>query len=87
MDAKVEITNDLGVHLRAAGVLVKVASRFKCEVWLEHEGTRANAKSIMSVLTLGAAKGSELNVSTDGDDESLALEAVVGIIQEGFYEK
>lgn len=80
----VKIANDLGIHLRAAGVLVQLAGRFRCEVWLEKSGTRANGKSIMSVLALAASKGSELKVTTQGDDADDALAAICGLIERGF---
>ncbi len=80
----VRIANDLGIHLRAAGLLVQVAARFKSDVWLERNQMRANGKSIMSVLALAASKGSELMVTAEGEDADLALEAVCGLIERGF---
>jgi phosphocarrier protein HPr len=80
----VRIVNDLGIHLRAAGLLVQVAGRFRSEVWLERNQMRANGKSIMSVLALAASKGVELKVTADGDDAEDALGAVCGLIERGF---
>jgi phosphocarrier protein HPr len=81
----VEITNALGLHLRAAGVLVQVASAFQSHITLSHAGTEANAKSIMGVLALGASKGAVLTVTATGKDAEEALEAVCRIITEGFH--
>ncbi|MEE8409209.1 MAG: HPr family phosphocarrier protein [Myxococcota bacterium] len=81
---KVRIANDLGIHLRAAGALVQVAGRFSCEIWLERSGTRANGKSIMSVLSLAASRGVELVVVAVGDDADDAVSAVVDLIEHGF---
>lgn len=80
----VTIVNDLGVHLRAAGTLVREASKFKSEIWLEREGTRANGKSIMSVLSLAAAKGVQLEVIAEGEDAEEAVAALVHLISMGF---
>jgi len=80
----VRITNDLGVHLRAAGALVQVASKFGAEIWIEHGPHRANAKSIMSVLTLAASRGVEVVITADGDDAESALGALVHLIENGF---
>ena len=80
----VEITNDLGIHLRAAGVLVQAAGAFESEVWLLRENQRANAKSIMSVLSLAAAKGTKVEVLAEGADAAAAVDAVVRVIESGF---
>jgi phosphocarrier protein len=80
----VRIANDLGIHLRAAGALVQVAGRFRSELWLERSGTRANGKSIMSVLSLAAGRGVELEVIADGEDAEDAVAAVVDLIERGF---
>jgi phosphotransferase system HPr (HPr) family protein len=82
----VRISNDLGIHLRAAGVLVQVAGRFTAEVWVERHRTPANGKSIMSVLSLAAGRGSELEVSAEGDDAHDAVNAIVDLIENEFEE-
>lgn len=81
---KVLVINDLGMHLRAAGALVQVASQFKAEVLLEHKGNKANGKSIMSVLSLAASKGCEVLVTAEGDDAEQAVDAVASLIERGF---
>jgi phosphocarrier protein len=78
------INNSLGVHLRAAGAIVQVANRFVAEVWIEYRGHRANAKSIMSVLTLAAAKGAEVSIHADGEDAAAAVDALVALIADDF---
>lgn len=80
----VEIASDLGVHLRAAGALVRVAGQYEADIWIEHQGTRANAKSIMSVLSLAAAKGAELNVFAEGADAEQAVNAICELIANEF---
>lgn len=83
-EKKVRIQNDLGLHLRAAGALVQVASRFKSEIRIRRGATEANAKSIMSVLSLAAGKGVELTLIAEGDDANDAIVALEKLIDEGF---
>lgn len=80
----VTIVNDLGVHLRAAGVLVQAAGRFSADIWLVRGHQRVNAKSIMSVLSLAAAKGTKLEVEASGVDAEQAVEAIVRLIENRF---
>jgi phosphocarrier protein len=63
---------------------VQVAGRFASEVWIERRGTRANGKSIMSVLSLAAGKGSELTITAEGADAEEAAVAVVDLIENDF---
>lgn len=83
----VRVSNDLGLHLRAAGVLVQMAGGFACEITLERDGAggqRANAKSIMSVLALAAGRGTALIVEAEGSDAERAVEALCALIDRGF---
>lgn len=81
---RVTIVNNLGIHLRAAGVLAQAASQFTSQIWLDRDGTRANAKSIMSVLSLAASQGVELEVGAEGHDAQTAVDTLCGIIEGGF---
>ena len=81
------IVNTLGLHARAAAQLVQTANRYRAEVHVEKDGTEVNGKSIMGVLTLAAAKGSEIVVSCEGDDAGEAMEALAAMIENGFGEK
>lgn len=83
-DRKVCIVNDLGLHLRAAGALVQLASRFDSDIVLRRGSTEANAKSIMSVLSLAAGKGVELQLSAQGDDAEVAVQSLSQLIEAGF---
>ena len=85
-EATFEIINALGLHARAAAQLVKVANRFKCETFIEHEGQKANAKSIMGVLMLAAAKGMEVTVTCKGDDAQACLQDIQKLIANRFGE-
>jgi phosphocarrier protein HPr len=81
------IVNALGLHARPAAQLVQAANRHRCETYVVKDGTTVNAKSIMGVLTLAAAKGSRLTVTCDGDDAEQAMEAIATLIQAGFGER
>jgi phosphocarrier protein len=82
----VRIVNKLGLHARAASRLVNCASGYASEIRIV-KGTRAvNAKSIMGVLTLAAAKGAELVIEVEGADQQQALEALTTLIEERFGE-
>jgi phosphocarrier protein HPr len=82
----VEIVNKLGLHARASAKLTQLAGSFASEVWLSRNGRRVNAKSIMGVMTLAAAKGSTIQIVTSGSDEAAAMEALVKLIKERFGE-
>ena len=86
LQREVEIINKLGLHARASAKLTQVAGRFDAEVWLSRSGRRVNAKSIMGVMMLAAAKGSKVIIETDGADEADAIEAVAALIADKFGE-
>ena len=86
LQREVEIINKLGLHARASAKLTQVAGRFKANVWVGRNGRRVNAKSIMGVMMLAAAKGSTLMVETDGPDEAEAMDAVTQLIAGRFEE-
>lgn len=80
------VVNRLGLHARAAAQLVQCANRYRADIEVEKEGDRVNAKSIMGILMLAAAQGSTLTVFTDGEDEAEAMDALAGLIDDGFGE-
>ena len=82
----IEIVNKLGLHARASAKLTQTATRFKCEVNLERNGRRVNAKSIMGVMMLAAGKGATIQIETEGDDEADAMVALVALIEDKFGE-
>jgi phosphocarrier protein HPr len=83
---EVEIVNKLGLHARASAKLTQTASRFESEVWLSRNGRRVNAKSIMGVMMLAAAKGTTVLIETAGTDEEQAIGAVADLIASRFGE-
>lgn len=83
---EIEITNKLGLHARASAKLTQLAGTFTAEVWVSREGRRVNAKSIMGVMMLAAAKGAIVVVETSGPDENDAMVALVQLISDKFGE-
>ena len=84
---KVEIINVLGLHLRAAALLVKKASEFESDIEIRKNDIVVDAKSIMAVLGLEASKGSELEITVEGQDEDAAMKQLVGLVERKFYEE
>lgn len=83
----VMVPNRLGLHARAAAKLVQLSSQFTARITLEKDGETADAKSIMEVLMLAAAKDATLKVTTEGRDEVVALDEVLRLINEKFGEE
>jgi phosphocarrier protein HPr len=86
LQREVEIVNKLGLHARASAKLTQVAGQFEADVWLTRNGRRVNAKSIMGVMMLAAAKGSTIVIETDGADEGDAMQALERLIAGRFGE-
>jgi phosphocarrier protein HPr len=83
---EVEITNKLGLHARASAKLTQLAGKFQCEVWMSRNGRRVNAKSIMGVMMLAAARGTTVTMETSGPDEEEAMSALLELIKDRFGE-
>jgi phosphocarrier protein len=81
-----EIVNKLGLHARASAKLTQLAGSFPCEVWMERNGRRINAKSIMGVMMLAAGKGSRVTVDCEGERAEEALAALQALIAGRFGE-
>ncbi|MEW5893208.1 MAG: HPr family phosphocarrier protein [Pseudomonadota bacterium] len=86
LEREVEIVNKLGLHARASAKLTKLAGQFQSEVWLSRDSRRVNAKSIMGVMMLAAAKGTRLKLEVAGPDEAEAADALVALIADKFGE-
>ena len=76
----VALPEGVALHARPAGAFVKTALRFQSSLTVASNGKLANAKSILSVLALGAAGGSVLRLSADGDDAAAALDALAACV-------
>lgn len=86
VERTVTVVNPLGLHARAAAQLVKLTSRLPCEVTLESEGQQVNGKSIMGVLMLAAAQGTQVLVTCTGERASESIEAIASLFAAGFHE-
>ena len=82
----VEIINKLGLHARASAKLSQTANQFKSDVNLIRNGNKVNAKSIMGVMMLAAAKGSAISIEINGADELDAMQALLALIHDKFGE-
>ena len=87
LQQEAEIVNRLGLHARASAKLTQIAAQFKSDVWLNRNGRRVNAKSIMGVMLLAAAKGSRILIETDGPDEAAAMQALQALVASCFGEE
>ncbi len=80
------IVNKLGLHARAAAKFVTQASLFDSEIHIKRNGQSVNGKSIMGVMMLAAAKGSEIELIIDGTDETQAMQSLLELIENRFGE-
>ncbi|MDB6062555.1 MAG: phosphocarrier protein HPr [Verrucomicrobiaceae bacterium] len=83
---KITIINKLGLHARAAAKLVSTTAAFRCQIRAGLSNRMVDAKSIMAVMMLAASKGTDLDLEFDGDDELVAHDAVVALINNRFGE-
>ena len=82
----IKIINKLGLHARASSKLTQTASQFASEIWIEKNGRKVNAKSIMGVMMLAAAMGSFITLEANGADEPAAMSALQALIYDYFGE-
>ena len=87
-ERRLQVTSRLGLHARAAANLVRVASKFKSSLTIQRidGNAEADAKSILSILTLAASRGTDLRIVASGVDEQEAVDAVVGLFARDFDE-
>jgi phosphocarrier protein len=84
--AVLEIQNRLGLHARAAVLLVQTATRFEAEVQVVKDGQTVSGRSIMGVMTLAATQGSTIEVLTRGPQAAEALDAIRALVAAKFNE-
>src|SRR3954468_14048522 len=87
LEKEIMIVNRLGLHARPAAMFVRIASRYRSEVWVEKEGEQINGKSIMGLMMLAAGQGSKLTIRCEGPDADKALEELEELIQNKFSEE
>jgi phosphocarrier protein len=80
------IRNKVGLHARPATLFVKAAKGFKSKITVKKDSRSADAKSILSVLALGAGQDASLLVTADGEDEAQALESLRALVDKNFGE-
>lgn len=80
------LADETGLHIRPASQLAKMAGGFESEIFIKKDGRTASAKSIMEILTLGAAGGSEIEVTAEGEDALKATETIADFIEKGFVD-
>ena len=85
-ERKLKIINKLGVHARPASMIVKTASKFDADIFIDNDGIKISAKSIMGLMTMAASCGTVLKVSVDGPDEDLVLDAFEELFASKFGE-
>jgi phosphotransferase system HPr (HPr) family protein len=83
---QVEITNFLGLHVRPAQKFVELASRFQAEIRVRFNGNEVDGKSILSLTTMAAERGSRLDLEARGPDATAAIEALASLVSAQFYE-
>jgi phosphocarrier protein len=83
----ITISNRAGIHARPAAILVQTAKDFKSDIYLEKGEDRINGKSIMGIITLGAAYGAEIRIIAEGEDEEAAAETLVRLFNSKFEEE
>ena len=86
IEKEISIVNRLGLHARPAAMFVRIASRYRSEIWVAKEGEEVNGKSIMGLMMLAAGQGSKLRIRCEGPDADKAIEELEGLISTRFNE-
>ena len=86
LSKEITIVNKLGLHARAAAILVSLASTFNSDIRITKQGKTVNGKSIMGVMMLAASQNSQISVSINGDDERLAMDKIESLVNDRFGE-
>jgi phosphocarrier protein len=86
-EKEITIVNRLGMHARPAAMFVRIASRFRCDIWVEKDGDEINGKSIMGLMMLAAGQGSKLRLRCEGADAQEALRELEQLVAGRFNEE
>ena len=86
IEKEVQVTNRAGLHTRPASMIVRTASQFDAEFFIQKDGYEINGKSIIGVMTLAAEQGATLTLIFEGEDEAEAAEALTELFESGFGE-
>lgn len=82
----ITVQNQVGLHARPATFFIQKANEFRSSIWVEKEERRANAKSLLGVLSLGITGGTDIRILADGQDEADAVDALSKLVSSGFAE-
>lgn len=85
-ETEVEIVNELGLHLRAASAIAKLADRFQSEITFRRDSASANGRSIIGLVSLEAPKGTVVRIVAEGADATEAVQALTDLIEGRFGE-
>ena len=84
---EVTVTNQAGIHTRPASMIVRTASKFDADVFIQKDHYEINGKSVIGVMTLAAEQGAKLTLVVEGEDEEAAAEALVELFENDFGEE
>ncbi len=84
---EVTIQNQVGLHARPATFFMQKANECASSIWVERDGRRANAKSLLGILSLGIVGGTDIRIIADGADEQAAVDALVDLVENGFQDE
>ncbi|MFA6366721.1 MAG: HPr family phosphocarrier protein [Candidatus Hydrogenedentales bacterium] len=87
VEIETTIKNRAGIHARPSALIAQTAVKFSSRIFLEKNGNRINAKSIMGIITLAASFGSRIKISAEGSDEQAAVDAIKALFESGFNEE
>ena len=84
LSKEITLVNSVGLHARPATFFIQKENSYRCSVWIENNSRRANAKSLLGVLSLGVRQGDSVTLIADGIDENEAIEGLCSLILSGF---
>jgi phosphocarrier protein len=82
----VKVVNEMGLHARPASLVVGIATKFPCEITIQHGPKRVDGKSILQLLSLSAEMGTELKLETRGRDALEAIRQLAELVENGFHD-
>lgn len=84
---EVVVKNEVGLFARPATFFIQKANEFQSSIWIEKEERRANAKSLLGVLSLAVTADTEIKIIADGVDEEAAVDSLIKLVEAGFFEE
>ncbi len=83
---EIAVLNQVGLHSRPATFFIQKANEFKSNIWVEKDGRRVNAKSLLGVLSLGVTRGTSISLIAEGEDEESAVNELTDLVESDFSE-